>query len=200
MKSLGLYFFVLLVGFARFSNGQEYSTTELAEFIHSVTEIGGERWRIEYAEDTKTVCLVSAGTFKGQDRSSGSREGQFNDLHVRIKLRLTDAPTKQRKDQYDELERLLSDRRIALSPRVSDYAGYSKSRPVKLTRKEWVEYLDYAELKRKVKESRMATHKYMSLNFVDLSNRWVEPHVDQVPAAKQLLADREQLFKLLTKH
>ena len=184
--------------FASSSEAQQSRAEELSEFLSSATEIAGQGWRVAYTYDTRTVTFTSIGTVKGTDYGGGLPNNNFAEHPIRISLRLTSQPTEKRKQNLKLLTQEKSDLVDRMSGNAKGWAGYSKMRPRTLSRPEWLEYLEYAELRRQVESLAMPTHTYKSLCFIDVSKWHIRPTADQSESGKQLLAQRVELLKLLT--
>ena len=197
MKSI-LAFLAVIAMFVSSSEAQQSNTEELSEFLFSATEIAGRGWSVVYAYDTRTVTLTSNGTIKGSDYSGGLPANHFAQYPVKISLRLTSKPTEKQKQNLMSLIQAKSDLVDQMSDNARGWAGYFKMRPSTLSKTEWAEYLKYAELRRQVESLAMPTHSYKSLYFVDISKWHIRPAADQSESGKQLLAQRDELLKLLT--
>ena len=185
--------------FAGSSEAQQSTAEELSEFISSATEVAGSGWRVAYAYDTRTVTFISMGSVRGSDIGGGLPNGHFAEYPIRIPFRVTTKPTEKRRQALNSLSQTKSDLVDRMSDNAKGWAGYSKMRPASLSKSEWAEYLRYAELRQQVESLATPTHSFKSLYFVDVSKWHVRPARDQSESGKQLLAERDELMKLLTR-
>lgn len=193
-------FFVGLAVAASSCCAQESTIEELSELISSASEVAGTGWRIAYAYDTRTVTMISKSTIRGTEEGDfGFPDGDENvaEYPIRISFKLTLKPTEKRVQALKSLTQQKSDFRDGMSLRARGWAGLAKFKPKLMTQGEWAEYLEYTELQRQIESLAMPTHTYNSLHLIDLSEWHIRPATDQSKSGKRLLAQYDQLRKLM---
>jgi hypothetical protein len=193
---------LFLVGIAALAgpaNAQQSAIGDLSEFLFLVAEIGGNQWNVEYAYDSRTVKISSFGKIKGSDYGGGLPANNLADYPITICFRITSEPTEKRMQSLESLTQKKSDFVERMSDNVLGWSGYSKSRPQSLSKLEWAEYIEYAELKREVESLALPTHTFRSLYLVDVSQWHIRPSPDQSETGKEILAQRDEMLKLVTK-
>ncbi len=189
---------IAVVAWASSVDAQQSANHDLADFLFSVSEIGGEEWDVSYAIDTRTIKIRSHGKIKGTDYSGGLPADNLADYPITISFRITSEPNADRIQSLELLTQKKSELVDRMSENVLGWSGYSKLRPRSLSKQEWAEYLKYAELEHQVELLALPTHTFRSLYLLDVSHWHIRPAPDQSDGSKKILAQRDEVLKLVT--